>query len=121
MNYQVRLHEIKVQLEKEEALNKALDIYLQEKAMRQHKGRVALAEQILTMDISQLREYVKRGLSLGSKKGIYSQLMELTKSNDKYEKELGVASSDRFWSECHNYLFEDLDDEFSESEMGMTL
>lgn len=121
MNYIEKLNAFKQQLEREEASKKAMEVYLMEKQARQHRGRVSLAESILTMDVSKLREYIIRDRSLFSDKGIFAQLNEVAKSNDNYEKELGEEASNRYWNEVHCFLFEDLDEEFSEEEMSMTL
>lgn len=121
MNYVEKLNQLKVQLEKEEASKNAMIKYLSEKKERQHRGQVRLAEAILTMGVSQLREYIIRDKSLFSDKGILAQLDTVAKSNDNYEKELGTEASNRYWNEVHAFMFEDLDDEFTESEMSMTL
>lgn len=121
MNYVEKLIKVKEEMEREEAAQQARALYLSEKKARQHRGQVKLAEAILTMGVSQLREYIMRDCSLFSDKGILAQLNAVAKSDDNYEKELGEEASTRYWNEVHAFLFEDLDDEFSESEMTMTL
>ena len=74
MNYIEKLNAFKQQLEREEASKKAMEVFLMEKQARQHRGRVSLAESILTMDVSKLREYIMRDRSLFSDKGILAQL-----------------------------------------------